>query len=70
MRPAWTLFSGESRDVFRRALPFDDATWARGRGWALIGVGALPYYRETNPAIVAEALHAIAEVLAEHDSAG
>jgi aminoglycoside phosphotransferase (APT) family kinase protein len=32
---AWTLFEDESREVFRRSLPFDDATWARGRGWAL-----------------------------------
>ena len=32
---AWTLFSGASRDRFRRALGVDDATWARGRGWAL-----------------------------------
>jgi aminoglycoside phosphotransferase (APT) family kinase protein len=32
---AWTFFVGDSRDVFRSGLPFDDATWARGRGWAL-----------------------------------
>lgn len=32
---AWTFFAGESREVFRSGLPFDDATWARGRGWAL-----------------------------------
>ena len=32
---AWTFFAGESRRVFRSGLPFDDATWARGRGWAL-----------------------------------
>lgn len=32
---AWTYFEGESREVFRRSLPFDEATWARGRGWAL-----------------------------------
>jgi aminoglycoside phosphotransferase (APT) family kinase protein len=32
---AWTFFTGESRDMFRRCLPFDDATWARGRGWTL-----------------------------------
>lgn len=32
---AWTLFEGESRDVFRSTLPFDEGTWARGRGWAL-----------------------------------
>jgi aminoglycoside phosphotransferase (APT) family kinase protein len=32
---AWTFFSGQSTEVFRSALQFDDATWARGRGWAL-----------------------------------
>jgi aminoglycoside phosphotransferase (APT) family kinase protein len=32
---AWTFFAGESREAFRSSLPFDDATWARGRGWAL-----------------------------------
>jgi aminoglycoside phosphotransferase (APT) family kinase protein len=32
---AWTLLSGESREVFRDALSVDSATWARGRGWAL-----------------------------------
>jgi aminoglycoside phosphotransferase (APT) family kinase protein len=32
---AWTLFAGESREVFRNLLPLDDSTWARARGWAL-----------------------------------
>jgi aminoglycoside phosphotransferase (APT) family kinase protein len=32
---AWTFFSGENRAAFRGRLPVDDATWARGRGWAL-----------------------------------
>ena len=32
---AWTFFAGDSREAFRGGLPFDDATWARGRGWAL-----------------------------------
>lgn len=32
---AWTLFSGDSRDAFRAALPLDPETWARGRAWAL-----------------------------------
>jgi aminoglycoside phosphotransferase (APT) family kinase protein len=32
---AWTFFDGASRQAFRDALPLDDATWARGRGWAL-----------------------------------
>ncbi|MEX2246524.1 MAG: aminoglycoside phosphotransferase family protein [Dehalococcoidia bacterium] len=65
---AWSLFSGESRETFRAALSVDDATWARGRGWALTCVMAIPYYVETNPVIFAEARHAIEEVLADHRS--
>jgi aminoglycoside phosphotransferase (APT) family kinase protein len=32
---AWTTFSGPSRAAFRDAVDVDDATWIRGRGWAL-----------------------------------
>jgi hypothetical protein len=32
----WTFFTGQSREAFRRQLPLDDATWARGRGWASV----------------------------------
>jgi aminoglycoside phosphotransferase (APT) family kinase protein len=32
---AWTLFEPRSRSAFRAALPLDEATWARGRGWAV-----------------------------------
>jgi aminoglycoside phosphotransferase (APT) family kinase protein len=32
---AWTLLTPAGRDAFRAALPIDDDTWARGRGWAL-----------------------------------
>src|SRR6266567_2315512 len=32
---AWKLLSAHTRDVLRAALRVDDATWARGRGWAL-----------------------------------
>jgi aminoglycoside phosphotransferase (APT) family kinase protein len=35
LRIAWTLFDGESRKTFREALPLDEGTWARARGWAL-----------------------------------
>jgi aminoglycoside phosphotransferase (APT) family kinase protein len=63
---AWTLLAGESRDAFRAALPVDDATWARGRGWALsVGLIALPYYETTNPVLAGIARRAIAEVLAD-----
>lgn len=32
---AWTLLTTDSRHAFREHLSVDDATWARGRGWAL-----------------------------------
>lgn len=32
---AWTLFTGQSRERFRRELLLDEHTWMRGRGWAL-----------------------------------
>jgi aminoglycoside phosphotransferase (APT) family kinase protein len=60
---AWTLLSGENRRLFREAVAADDATWARARGWALMGVGALPYYAESNPSHVARARRSINEVL-------
>ena len=63
---AWSLFS-TVRDALRAALYVDDATWARGRGWALsTALIALPYYQTTNPAIAAAARHKIDEVLADH----
>jgi aminoglycoside phosphotransferase (APT) family kinase protein len=68
---AWGLFSGESRDVFRAALLVDDATWARGRGWALSpALIFIPYYLDTNPVGVSGARHTIDEVLADHERRG
>lgn len=32
---AWTVFDEPARDVFRRSLKLDVATWDRGAGWAL-----------------------------------
>jgi len=67
---AWNLLSAQTRDIFRSALQVDDATWARGRGWALsIGLIALPYYLNSNPVFAATARHMIAEVLADHKHA-
>lgn len=31
----WTLFHGKSREAFQKALPLDQGTWARARGWTL-----------------------------------
>ena len=66
---AWNLLSAETRDVFRAALTVDDATWARGRGWALsVGLIALPYYQTTKPVLAEISRYAIAEVLADHQN--
>lgn len=63
---AWTFFSGPSREVFRAALSPDEATWARGRGWALsLAVIALPYYERRSPAFAGLARHIIDEVLSD-----
>lgn len=62
--PAWNLFGQEAREVYRDTLDVDDATWARGRGWALsVALIALPYYLKTNPEIVASSHHVIEELL-------
>jgi aminoglycoside phosphotransferase (APT) family kinase protein len=63
---AWLFLTAKTREVFRDALHVDDATWARGRGWALsMGLIALPYYHITNPVLAGIGRHAIAEVLAD-----
>jgi len=68
LQPAWNLFHGESRDAYREALGFDDATWARGRGLALsVAIVALPYYKDTNPSMVKGANDVLREVLADHE---
>ncbi|HEY7211399.1 MAG TPA: aminoglycoside phosphotransferase family protein [Bryobacteraceae bacterium] len=64
--PAWNFLSARSRWAFRAALAADDATWARGRGWALsIALIALPYYRYTNPVLTNLSLYTITEVLGD-----
>lgn len=64
---AWTLFRGESRDAFRAAIGLDDATWARGRGWALWkGLITLADHLHTSPSEAGRARGVIDEVLADH----
>jgi len=66
LMPAWNLLPPEARGVFRAALGVDDATWDRGRGWALtVALLQLPYYKDTNPPLAASSRHVIREVLAE-----
>ncbi|TPL52183.1 aminoglycoside phosphotransferase family protein [Mesorhizobium sp. B2-4-4] len=64
---AWTLFEGQSREVFRAGLGVDDATWARGRGWALwkaliTAAGEI----DVNSAEIEQSWRVIDAVLADH----
>lgn len=66
LQSAWSVFAGDSRARFRAELDADDASWLRGRGWALAqAVVALPYYWDTNRGMIRQALHALAQVLAD-----
>jgi aminoglycoside phosphotransferase (APT) family kinase protein len=57
---AWLFLDERGRKAFQRELTFDDATWARARGWALHLAGlALPYYQGTNPFLVSVARHTL-----------
>ena len=61
---AWNLLSADARAAFRAEVGGDEATWARGRGWALsMALIQLPYYRDTNPALAASARHVIAQLI-------
>jgi aminoglycoside phosphotransferase (APT) family kinase protein len=62
----WELLDEPSRDSFRAELAVDEATWARGRGWALSSaVGALAYYEETNPFMADQARHKLRSLLGD-----
>jgi aminoglycoside phosphotransferase (APT) family kinase protein len=65
LMPAWTYLSADARQLFRDELAADDATWARGQGWALdLGLRAAAYSAD-NPVLGNISLHAITEVLTD-----
>jgi len=66
---AWSFLDAETRVVYRDALGWaDDATWLRGRAWAAsAAINALPYYRDTNPVIVARSWRTVTEVLSDYE---
>ncbi|WP_030222740.1 aminoglycoside phosphotransferase family protein [Streptomyces bikiniensis] len=66
MMAAWSLLTADTRPLFREASRVDDATWARGRGWALCwGVVTEAYYREKNPVLATVARRTRTEALAD-----
>ncbi|MFE7562169.1 aminoglycoside phosphotransferase family protein [Kitasatospora sp. NPDC057500] len=63
---AWTLLDAPARAVLRTALGVDDATWLRGRGWALTtGLNAYTHYAATDPRIARATRHQIEAALSE-----
>ncbi|QES45385.1 phosphotransferase [Streptomyces venezuelae] len=61
---AYTLMSAGSRSVFRTALGVDEATWTRGRGWALAtGLNAYTTYAAVSPRVAAQTSRQITEAL-------
>jgi aminoglycoside phosphotransferase (APT) family kinase protein len=67
---AWTFLSGDSQRVFRERLPVDEATWTRGRGWAIwkaliVLVRAL----DTDPDDADFTKDVISKILADHRDA-
>jgi aminoglycoside phosphotransferase (APT) family kinase protein len=66
---AWALPEG-ARSAFRSAVDFDDATWARARGWVIEQTALfIPYYEHTIPDAVAAAKERLQAALADEDGA-
>ncbi|MEU8793196.1 aminoglycoside phosphotransferase family protein [Streptomyces sp. NPDC048643] len=64
MTVAFTSLSAASRAIFRAALGVDDATWTRGRGWALTtALNAYTSYADTEPRVAAQTTRQISEAL-------
>jgi aminoglycoside phosphotransferase (APT) family kinase protein len=64
---AWTLLFGQSRRAFRDRLPVDEATWVRGRGWALWkALITLVHFQKAKPDGAVAARRVVDDVLVEH----
>ncbi|MEO6702659.1 MAG: aminoglycoside phosphotransferase family protein [Jatrophihabitantaceae bacterium] len=62
----WEVLDPSGRVVFRSLLDVDEASWERGRAWALaIAVMTFPYYGKTMPGRCADRLAMAQAVLAD-----
>ena len=64
---AWLTFDPDGRRSFIRELAYDDATWARARGWAVTMATALLVNSGDAPTMRRMGLHAIEQLLEETD---
>jgi aminoglycoside phosphotransferase (APT) family kinase protein len=65
---AFTWFDTRGREAFRRAVGLDDATWRRGRGWAVWKAAITVADNASSPVRRHEQSRALAAVL--DDDAG
>ena len=64
---AWNLLGASDRTLFRELLQVDEGTWRRGQAWALSqSLLILPYYKNTNPDLVAIANYTLGEIFADY----
>jgi aminoglycoside phosphotransferase (APT) family kinase protein len=71
MLGAWSLLPMDVHDSFRAELAVSEATWVRGRGWALsIALLALKYFQGADVPIVRVAAKVVDEVLADYKRSG
>jgi aminoglycoside phosphotransferase (APT) family kinase protein len=67
---AWTFLSGESQRVFKERLPVDEATWTRGRGWAIWkAMIVLVEELDTDPGGAERTKNVIGKIVADHRDA-
>lgn len=60
---AWTLLTADGRQAFRERLSVGDATWARGRGWALWKTLVTCSYNPNDP----DELRILGEIFSDMD---
>jgi aminoglycoside phosphotransferase (APT) family kinase protein len=61
--PAWRVFRGEARELFRRNVEMDEQAWTRAMGWAAsIALLELAYYRDRDQTLADAARAALGEL--------
>ncbi|WP_410811709.1 aminoglycoside phosphotransferase family protein [Micromonospora sp. 067-2] len=64
--PAFWTFTGAARDAYRQAIGYDDATWLRACGWALVpSLTGIDYYRHTFARMAEHGRRMVRAVIAE-----
>lgn len=67
LQVAWNMLGPDARRVLRESMQVDDVTWERARARALAQASfQLPYYRDSLPALAAQAQWVFGEILAEY----